>query len=555
MQVPQDGEDFASQPWYHGPLSRQKAEALLRQDGDFLVRASESHGGHPVISCRWQGLALHFEVLCVALRPRPGRPAALFQLEDERFPSLHALVHSYVSGQRPLTQATGAVASRPVTRQEPIRCSFSEDTLLDSPARVKLLRGRKWSDSQPAGLELVGQSREGHSGPGASAVPTFALRRMGSDPVLLKTSDPLGSIADSLWASDGQLHTKMPTKPPRTPPLVLPDASGRPPTYCELVLRVSSARGTPSGHSCPEPETPWWETQEEVEDERCFARPQAQVSFCPADNPSSLLGPQNRPLEPKVLHILRGLFLEHHPASTACHLLLADCQATGLLGVTKAQRDAMGVASGLELLTLPHGHCLRSELLERCMGSRDGDESRVQVMGKREEESCSRFSPQVSRLERTWRQLRRSHTEAALAFEQELKPLMRALDEGAGPCDPGEVALPHVAPAVRLLEGEEILGPLDESCEQLLRTLQRARQVARDAPKFREAAARRLRGERRAARGPDFGSTPCALTRCPNTNRAIDQSLPPGLPECHPNWDGFPQWLPSPCHNQLCPPP
>lgn len=38
----------------------------------------------------------------------------------------------------------------------------------------------------------------------------------------------------------------------------------------------------------------------------------------------------------------------------------------------------------------------------------------------------------MSRLERTWRQLRRSHTEAALAFEQELKPLMRALDEGAG---------------------------------------------------------------------------------------------------------------------------
>lgn len=40
-------------------------------------------------------------------------------------------------------------------------------------------------------------------------------------------------------------------------------------------------------------------------------------------------------------------------------------QATGVLGVTKAQRGAMGVASGLELLTLPHGHRLRLELLER----------------------------------------------------------------------------------------------------------------------------------------------------------------------------------------------
>lgn len=245
-------------------------------------------------------------------------------------------------------------------------------------------------------------------------MPTFALSRMGSDPVLLKTLVPLASIADSLRASDGQLHAKAPTKPPRTPSLVLPNASGHPPTYCELVPRVPSARGTPSGHSCSEPEALWWEAQEEEEEkDRCFVRPQAEVSFCPPDNPSGLLGLQNRPLEPKVLRTLRGLLLEHHPGSTALHLLLADCQvshlpgpspqagtrptltshphtrililftcppysnppthtplnshlqAAGLLGVTKAQQDAMGVASGLELLTLPHGHRLRSELLER----------------------------------------------------------------------------------------------------------------------------------------------------------------------------------------------
>lgn len=232
---------------------------------------------------------------------------------------------------------------------------------------------------------------------------TFALSCMGSDPVLLKTPAPLGSIADSLSASDGQLHAKAPTKPPRTPSLL--DASEQPPTYCELVLRVPSAQGTPTGHQCPEPEAPWWEAREE--EERCFTRPQADISFCRPSKSSGLLGSQNRPLEPKVLHTLRGLFLEHHPGSTALHLLLADCQvnhipdpfslgsvgeaqqyltsvyslcslvlptpppqhpysqAAGLLGVTKAQRDAMGVASGLELLTLPHGHRLRSELLER----------------------------------------------------------------------------------------------------------------------------------------------------------------------------------------------
>lgn len=121
-------------------LHPQKAEALLQQDGDFLVRASRTCGGHPVISCRWRGSALHFEVLRVALRPRPGRPTVLYQLEDERFPSLPALIRSYVHGQRPLTQATGAVASSPVMRQGPIPRSFSEDTLLESLSRIELLR-------------------------------------------------------------------------------------------------------------------------------------------------------------------------------------------------------------------------------------------------------------------------------------------------------------------------------------------------------------------------------------------------------------------------------
>ncbi|XP_076977045.1 LOW QUALITY PROTEIN: SH2 domain-containing protein 3A [Tamandua tetradactyla] len=555
MQVPQDGEDLAHQPWYHGPLSRQKAEALLQQDGDFLVRASGSRGGRSVLSCRWGGSALHFEVFRVVLRPRPGRPPALFQLEDERFPSLPALVRSYVAGRRPLSQATGAVASRPVSRQGPLRRSFSEDTIIDSPAQLEWPRTRKRSDSQPAGLEHLGKPKEDISGQGP--MPVSSLLRTGSDPTLLKAGASIQATADGLRASDGQLHAKAPDKPPRTPSLVLPNASGRPATYCELVPRMPSVQGTLAGRDCPELETPWWETHEEEDGEDCsFRRPQAEVSFCPPDNPSGLLGLQNRPLEPRVLSILRSLFLEHHPGSTALHLLLVDCQAAGLLGVTRAQRKAMGFVSGLELLTLPHGHRLRLELLERhealalagalavlgCAGPLEeraaalrglvelalalgpgavGDlpglaavmdallmpqvrgepgweAARVQVRRRRGEEAGTGLPPraQVSRLERTWRQFRRSHTEAALVFEQELKPLMRALDEGARPCEPGEVALPHVAPAVRLLEGEDPPGPLGESCERLLRTLQGARQVARDAPKFREVAARRLRGFR-----------------------------------------------------------
>lgn len=121
-------------------LHPQEAEALLLQDGDFLVRASESRGGRPVISCRWRGKTLHFEVFQVALRPRPGRPEVLFQLEDERFASMSALVHSYMTSRRPLSQATGAVATKPVSRQRPLTRSFSEIVLTDSLAATRPLR-------------------------------------------------------------------------------------------------------------------------------------------------------------------------------------------------------------------------------------------------------------------------------------------------------------------------------------------------------------------------------------------------------------------------------
>lgn len=40
-------------------------------------------------------------------------------------------------------------------------------------------------------------------------------------------------------------------------------------------------------------------------------------------------------------------------------------QVARIVGVTEAQRRLMGVESGLELITLPHGRQLRQDLLER----------------------------------------------------------------------------------------------------------------------------------------------------------------------------------------------
>lgn len=40
-------------------------------------------------------------------------------------------------------------------------------------------------------------------------------------------------------------------------------------------------------------------------------------------------------------------------------------QVARIIGVTDEQKRLMGVGSGLELVTLPHGHQLRQDLLER----------------------------------------------------------------------------------------------------------------------------------------------------------------------------------------------
>ncbi|XP_007489100.1 SH2 domain-containing protein 3A [Monodelphis domestica] len=585
-------KELVDQTWYHGRLSQKEAEALLLKDGDFLVWASPStlvlDSSPLVLSCCWGGQPLHFDVVRIQLRPRPGRPSrALFQLEDERFPSLPALVKCYVATQRPLSQASGAVASRPVARHGPPRPttfgkprhrrSLSGDGCSDGTRQVHkgLLRTKELSGSQPSldTLRHRGGPPKGSKGPGSPDDPHMAkmvppaspLFRTGSDPVLRRAQEL--SIGTPQWGSDGQLHPKGPLKPPRAPSVLLPECPGTP-TSCELLpqeilhfqrkggddgkpgTREAARHGPrdrqetehkteawPGEETMPREgqngqlsnkegpqEAPWWEEweQEEAED---FVRPQggATPALQPQAFSSCLLGPENRPLEPSALRTLRALFLQHDVGTVAQHLLLTDCQAAQVLGVTRTQRQAMGVHSGLELLTLPHGHQLRLNLLERhealalaaataVVGCSGPVAERVATLlgliqlalALRAPGGADLFAlssvmtalqlPQITRLERTWRLLRQNHTEAALAFEKELKPFVRALDEGAEIGLPGEVAVPHIMPVTQLLEGAQLWGSHEESCERLLRTLQGARTMASHASHYREAARARLKG-------------------------------------------------------------
>ncbi|XP_062304525.1 breast cancer anti-estrogen resistance protein 3 homolog isoform X3 [Osmerus eperlanus] len=282
------------------------------------------------------------------------------------------------------------------------------------------------------------------------------------------------------------------------------------------------------------------------EEDWTFQRPQTEpVSCFQLDSFESLLLPdQSRPLEPSVLLNLKQLFnqadahntalhmlsvdcqVQLHMLSVDCqvqlHMLSVDCQVLRMVGVTEEQKRIMGVWSGLELLLLPHGHQLRQDLLERhhllalgvavdilgCTGSvgqRSAVLHKVILLAealRSHAHDLYAFSavmkalemPQVLRLEKTWRTLRRSQTEAAVLFEKKLKPFMKALSQGDDSVVQTPVSVPHLVPLLMLMEGEELAEHSDKGCQLIFDILQSARSIALLAPQYQEHAHTLLTG-------------------------------------------------------------
>ncbi|XP_053560460.1 breast cancer anti-estrogen resistance protein 3 homolog [Bombina bombina] len=263
-----NSEDLRSHAWYHGPLQRQEAEQLLQLDGDFLIRDSLSAPGNFVLSCAKSGQVLHFKIIAVTLRPRRGISPIRYQLEQDQFDSIPALVRSYVGDRRPVSDTSGAVIIRPITRTLPLsllqekhearerdrdhRRSLyvSDNNLLrnkdrfgSQPGNLDTLRDRPLQSAQsdsnllsatPAEASLVNQEQV--------TVPLSPIFRTGSDPVLRAkgfphpTLDAAGSTA--LRGSDGQLHCKAPPKPLRAPSILYPEPSEEADAYSELIPRA-----------------------------------------------------------------------------------------------------------------------------------------------------------------------------------------------------------------------------------------------------------------------------------------------------------------------------
>ncbi|XP_041790237.1 breast cancer anti-estrogen resistance protein 3 homolog isoform X2 [Chelmon rostratus] len=433
------------------------------------------------------------------------------------------------------------------------------------------------SGSQPANLENVGrrpslQSAQSDSNlrtgvpqstqpEDTGPAPISPVFRTGSEPLLsprprhTRPCHPGGGV--TLRGSDGQLHPRAPPKPLRVS-TIFPNAVPPPPTdkdydpssfYDELVVQVPQRRGHVDRLRAEEkwqsrarltetsfdfleaqkseapqlPLLPQKKKAEAVEDWH-FEKPHVELETCfQLDQFESLLLPENnRPLEPSVLLALKELFNRSNANTTALHMLSVDCQVARIVGVTDEQKRIMGVGSGLELVTLPHGRQLRQDLLERhhlialgvavdILGCTGTVSQRATVLHKLillaqalKEHTHNLYSfsavmkalemPQVMRLEMTWRALRRNHTETAVLFEKKLKPFMNLLNEGDDSEVDGPIAVPHLVPLLMAMEGDDPVEDSERGCQLLYNVLQSARNAALHAQDYQQHAHSLLTG-------------------------------------------------------------
>ncbi|KAF7223676.1 breast cancer anti-estrogen resistance protein 3 homolog isoform X2 [Nothobranchius furzeri] len=440
----------------------------------------------------------------------------------------------------------------------PLLRSGSQPANLENVGRRPSLQSAQSDSNLQTGIPQSSQSEESPE----SISPVF---RTGSEPLLTpqprhtRPLPPGGGV--TLRGSDSQLHPRAPPKPLRVS-TVFPNAIPPPPSdrdvdpssfYDELVIQVpqsrqkghvdrlraeekwqSRARLTETSFGFLEAQKHEKSTQlqldknlqkagEEVEDWH-FERPHIETSssFQLNQFKSLLLPENNRPLESSVLLAVKELYNPSDANTLALHMLSVDCQVARIVGVTDEQRRIMGVGSGLELVTLPHGHQLRQDLLERhhlimlgvavdILGCTGTVSQRATVLHKiillaqaLKEHTHNLYSfsavmkalemPQIVRLEMTWRALRRNHTESAVLFEKKLKPFMKSLNEGDDSAIQGPVAVPHLVPLLMVMEGEDPVENSDRGCQVLYDVLQSARTAALHAQDYQQQAHSLLTG-------------------------------------------------------------
>uniref|UniRef100_G3PP40 SH2 domain containing 3Cb n=1 Tax=Gasterosteus aculeatus aculeatus TaxID=481459 RepID=G3PP40_GASAC len=428
-----------------------------------------SRRGDFVLTVRWEQKTLHFVVTATAaVRSSETDPGVRYGLGAEAFDCLPDLVGFFAGSGAALSRWSAARILRPVNRTLPL--GYLETAFGAAVSPPSCRRGLKGGSSEE-------EVRPGRTWPGPAA--SWAGRGAGrtapsSSPCrsdrTVRPSEPPGKFLYSAFvASDSRSRGPSQEAPP-------PDDPGS--CYTELQPGPRSYVGRLRAEGGNAYQSPVVETAS---------------SFAPSRYRSPLMPAENRPLEAGVLRRVKELLAEVDARTAARHITAADCRVARILEVTPEAQRMMGVSSGMELLTLPHGQRLRLDLLERfqtmattlavdVLGCTGTTEERagllhkiIQVAAELKGTTGDMFGfaavmralelPQVSRLEQTWTALRQRHTEGAILYEKTLRPFMKSLNDGRESCPLAGTTFPHVLPLLSLLEKGVTVGEWAEPWE------------------------------------------------------------------------------------------
>uniref|UniRef100_A0A8K9X871 SH2 domain containing 3Ca n=1 Tax=Oncorhynchus mykiss TaxID=8022 RepID=A0A8K9X871_ONCMY len=552
--------DIRSHGWYHGHIPREVSETVVLRNGDFLIRDSLLNVGDYVLTTRWNYEVLHFKITKVLVRSSTESKVQ-YLLEKDSFDSIPELMRYYVAGRRPVSQPSGALIYCPIIRTLPLRyleatfaLANSRHGLAHSPSSQKGAYIKRRSVTMNDGLttDKLIPHRSETRGEGVFHRLLPNLLRVKCSPLL---SRPIGHSSDPQLSpgSNNNLPDMLAASSHSTPgpcSYETPaDGSETGGSYCDLRPTPALCPKAPCAAGMhPTPPTKSYVERLRVEEghgpapgredgagEEVFITPLVETasSFRPGRYLSPLMPQENKPLEMSILKRVKELLAEVDVRTAAKHITMADCTVARILGVTDEMQRMMGVGSGLELLTLPHGHQLRLDLLERfytmsimtavdllgCTGSKEERAAllhkTIQLAAELKSNLGNMFGfaavmralelPQISRLEHTWMTLRQRHTEGAILYEKKLKPFMKNMNDGKESTVLSNTSFPHVVPLLSLLERSVVVGEgpgagmeswekVEAGVDVVMSHLEAARTIAHHGGLYRTNAETKLQG-------------------------------------------------------------
>ncbi|XP_020716416.1 breast cancer anti-estrogen resistance protein 3 homolog [Ceratitis capitata] len=154
-----DAKDLRSHAWYHGPLSRQRAEEIVQREGEFLIRDCASQPDNYVLTCRTKTQVLHFVINKILLQPETVYERVQYQFEEDAFDAVPDLITFYVGSGKPISVASGARIQYPCNRTYPL--SFYGHKIVGNHLHTQMLAGIRGASPLNSPLSHNGNFRFG----------------------------------------------------------------------------------------------------------------------------------------------------------------------------------------------------------------------------------------------------------------------------------------------------------------------------------------------------------------------------------------------------------